>query len=344
MENSEDMRVIDGAQGEGGGQVFRTSLSLAICLQLPVRINNIRAGRKKPGLLRQHLTCLRAAKEISGADVEGDFLGSQEVCFTPKKVRAGKYRFSIGSAGSTCLVFQTILMPLLFADSESEVYFEGGTHNGSAPSFDFIADSFLPAIKKIGYSVEACLERFGFYPAGGGVWFARIRPVEELVSLSLLEKGREIRCEALATSARLPSHVTERELDCIKQKLAWLDERLIQRRVSSAGPGNILSLKVENEHSVELVEVVGEKGVKAESVAQAALTELQRYLDAGAVVGEHLADQLLLPMVLAKGGCFSTLQPSSHLLTNIDVMHALTGARISLDKLAEEVWRVRIVC
>jgi RNA 3'-terminal phosphate cyclase (ATP) len=140
------MKTIDGSQGEGGGQIFRTSLTLSMCLGIPIKIINIRAGRNKPGLLRQHLCCLRAAEEICQATVEGAAFGSTSVTFTPGAIGAGNYRFSIGSAGSTTLVFQTILPALLLAEASSTVTLEGGTHSGMAPSFDFIEQSFVPQL------------------------------------------------------------------------------------------------------------------------------------------------------------------------------------------------------
>ena len=197
-----DVVVIDGSQGEGGGQIFRTSLSLAMCLGKPVRIENIRAGRNKPGLLRQHLVCLRAAQEICNAKVTGAELGSSCVTFVPAAIKAGEYRFAIGSAGSTTLVFQTVLLPLLMADDVSQLHLEGGTHNGMAPSVDFIVQCFLPVILKMGCQVEAKLERYGFYPAGGGAWRVRIYPALDIRSLTLTVSGEEISRSAVATSAR----------------------------------------------------------------------------------------------------------------------------------------------
>ncbi|WP_299947479.1 RNA 3'-terminal phosphate cyclase [uncultured Microbulbifer sp.] len=332
--------VIDGSQGEGGGQIFRTTLTLAMCLGKPVRIKNIRAGRNRPGLLRQHLACLRAAKEISGAAVTGDELGSSVVTFEPGKVKPGEYRFAIGSAGSTTLVFQTVLMPLLLADGMSELYLEGGTHNGMAPSFDFIEQCFLPVLSGIGCRVEVDLERYGFYPAGGGAWRVRIHPANKIQSLTLVERGEVISMEAVALSARIPSHVTERELSQVKKKCYWPESSLNQRLVSSEGPGNMVSLRVNVGEVTEVFESVGERNVSAERVAGRAIRELKRYLEAGVPVGEHLADQLVLPMALGGGGCVQTLKPSQHLLTNIEVIKAIADVKIVLTENGGDDWDV----
>ncbi|WP_226668399.1 RNA 3'-terminal phosphate cyclase [Microbulbifer aggregans] len=336
------MQVVDGSQGEGGGQIFRSALTLAMCLQKPVQIKNIRAGRSKPGLLRQHLACLRAAQAISGARVLGDELGSTEVVFEPGLVNAGNYHFAIGSAGSTSLLFQTILLPLLLANGVSELCLEGGTHNGLAPSFDFIEQTLLPVLARMGYRVEVVLEKFGFYPAGGGQWRARIFPAENVCSLELCDRGRLMKVFAVVTLSQLPRHIGDRELQQIKRRCHWPDDNLHYRSVESVGPGNMVSLRVSAECITEVFEVVGEKQLRAERVAGRAVNALERYLKAGVPVGEYLADQLLLPMVLGNGGRFVTLEPSQHLLTNVSVISQLTGTSIEVRKIDSDVWMVEI--
>src|SRR6476620_518674 len=160
--------TIDGSVGEGGGQIIRNSLALSLVTGQPFRIVNIRAGRKKPGLLRQHLTAVQAANQIGDAAVDGAEMGSGEVVFRPEGIRAGDYRFAIGTAGSTTLVLQTILPALILAGAPSHLTLEGGTHNPLAPPFDFLAQTFLPHLARFGPTVTATLARPGFFPAGGG--------------------------------------------------------------------------------------------------------------------------------------------------------------------------------
>lgn len=337
-----DVVVIDGAQGEGGGQIFRTSLTLAMHLGKTIRIENIRAGRNKPGMLRQHLTCLRAAQKICDAKVTGDKLGSTQVSFIPAAVKAGEYRFAIGSAGSTSLVFQTVLLPLLFASEASEIYLEGGTHNAYAPSYDFIEACFLPAIAAMGYKVDVELDRYGFYPAGGGAWKVRINPVQTVKALGLTTRGEVLSQLAVATSSKIPVHVTERELAQVQKKCLWSGDQLEQRIVDSIGPGNIVSLRVASEHVTEVVDVVGERQLSAERVANRAIKAIKTYLDANVPVGEHLADQLLLPMVLAKGGQFRTLSPSPHFLTNVEIIRQLMGVNVRVKQESEHVCHISV--
>lgn len=333
---------IDGSSGEGGGQIFRTALTLAMCLQKNVRISNIRARRNKPGLLRQHLTCLRAAAEICNGSIEGGELGSAEVVFRPGAVRSGQYRFAIGSAGSTSLVFQTVLMPLLLSDGISEIKFEGGTHNGNSPSVDFIERSFLPLLKKMGCRVDTVFERYGFYPAGGGCWHATVYPVDRIDKVEILEPGALQAREAVAISARIPAHVTDRELLQVQRKCYWERSELTQKLVESAGPGNMLSLRLRHENIEELFESVGERSVSAERVAGRAIREMKHYLESGVPVAKHLADQLLLPMALGAGGRFRTLEPSEHFLTNMLVIQKMTDANIFVKKLSDVVFEISV--
>src|SRR5690349_406818 len=158
------MILIDGSSGEGGGQILRSALALSILTRTPFKMERIRAGRDKPGLLRQHLTAVNAAQEVSSADVTGAELGSRDLTFKPRTVQGGDRSFSIGSAGSTTLVLQTILPALLRASGPSTITIEGGTHNPAAPPFEFLARAYLPLLARMGAKVELTLDQPGFFP------------------------------------------------------------------------------------------------------------------------------------------------------------------------------------
>ena len=192
----------------------------------------------------------------------------------------------------------------------------------------------------MGFNVDAELTQYGFYPAGGGAWKVRIHPVDVINRLQLRERGNRIKETAVAMSSRIPEHVTERDLNQVKRKCQWSDASLVQKLVKSVGPGNILSLQIETENVTEVFESIGERNVSAEQVAGRAIRDLKRYLDTDVPVAEHLADQLLLPMALGKGGVFRTLKPSLHLLTNIDVIKKMTGIEIVLKEISEDCWEV----
>ena len=325
------MLELDGSMGEGGGQILRSSLALSMVTGTPIRIRNIRARRPRPGLMRQHLTAVQAAARVSGAEVDGAEVGSREVAFAPGEVRPGEHRFDIGTAGSTTLILQTLLPALLRAPGPSVVVLEGGTHNPQAPPFDFLDRSFLPLVRRMGARIEAVLERPGFYPAGGGRMRVRIGPAGKLTGLELLERGEIRRRRATALLSALPRHIAERELRHVERETGWPPSSLEIREVDSPGPGNILLLELESEAVTEVFAGFGEKGVPAEAVADRALRELRRYLDAGVPVGEHLADQLLLPLALAGSGTFATLPLSLHATTQVDLIPRFLDVRIEVE-------------
>jgi RNA 3'-terminal phosphate cyclase (ATP) len=313
------MIEIDGSLGEGGGQVLRTSLALAAITGRAVRIDNVRARRSKPGLQRQHLACVLAAAEVCGGRVKGASIGSGRVDFEPGARRGGSYSFDIGTAGSTGLVLQTVLPILLHADGPSRVTIRGGTHNPLAPCADFLRATFLPMLARMGAAVSLEVGRHGFYPAGGGAIEVAIDPAA-LRGIEVLEAGPVTRRRARAIVARLPTHVAERELAVVRSRLGWDAADLEIVSVESAGPGNALLLEVVRDGVTEVVSAFGEKGTRAELVASRACDELERYFAHGAPIGEHLADQLLLPMTLARAGRFRTGPVSLHATTNIDVI------------------------
>ena len=206
-----DWITIDGSEGEGGGQILRTALALSLVTGRPFRIDGIRAGRRKPGLMRQHLTAVQGAAQVSGARVSGGDLGSRTLSFEPSQVRGGEYRLAVGTAGSATLVLQTVLPALLLAREPSRLTLEGGTHNPYAPPFDFLARTFLPILRRMGASIDVRLEMHGFYPAGGGRFAVAIEPCAALGRLSLLERGAT-RVTARAIVASLPETIAKREL------------------------------------------------------------------------------------------------------------------------------------
>ena len=337
------MMVIDGAYGEGGGQILRTSLALALVTGTPFRIEHIRAGRPKPGLLRQHLTAVHAAAEVGQARVTGAAIGSLQLTFIPGRVTPGTYTFTVGSAGSTILVLQTVLPALLLASEPSTLTLEGGTHNPFAPPFDFLAQAFLPLVNRLGPQVTAALERPGFYPAGGGKCQIAIAPTPRLTRLDLRERGEVRAIHARALVAKLPRSIAERELAVIAQQLEWRGDWLhVETVVSARGPGNIVTIVVACEHITEVFTGFGERGVRAETVAAQAVQATQHYLAADVAVGEHLADQLLIPLALARGGSFTTLPLSLHTTTNIQIIQQFLDVKIEAAPLTERSWHITV--
>ncbi len=336
------MITIDGSYGEGGGQILRTALALSLVTGKPFSINNIRAGRKKPGLMRQHLTAVNAAVEIGDAAIEGNRIGSQAFRFEPVTVKSGNYRFAIGSAGSCTLVFQTILPALLIAGEPSEIILEGGTHNPFAPPFDFLEKAFLPVINRMGPAVRAVLEKPGFYPAGGGRFKVSVDPAG-MNRIDLIERGKVIGRRARAAVANLPVSIANRELKVIRDELEWAREQLAVVDVEdSQGPGNILSVEIVSENVTEVFTGFGQKGISAEKVAKRTVRTVREYLAADVPVGRYLADQLLLPMAMAGGGKFWTLSPTKHTSTNAEIIKKFIDVEIAVNERDQNQWEIEI--
>ena len=312
---------IDGSFGEGGGQILRTSLSLSIITGRPFRIENIRAKREKGGLLRQHLAAVRGAAEICGGQVEGASLGSTALTFKPGSVKSGDYHFVIGTAGSGTLVLQTVLPALMTASGPSKIVIEGGTHNQAAPPFHFLEHAFLPLIRRMGPQVNLRLERYGFYPAGGGRFVVEIQPSKALEPIELPKRGETISRCVTAIVANLPRPIAQREVMKAAEMLNWgLECTRVEETKNSAGPGNIVMIEIGNAACTEVFSGFGQLGVSAEQVAVDIAREVSDYLASGASAGEHLTDQLLLPLALAGGGLFTAQKINQHARTNMSVI------------------------
>jgi RNA 3'-terminal phosphate cyclase (ATP) len=337
------MIQINGAIGEGGGQIVRTSLALSLVTGKAFKIRNIRANRKKPGLMRQHLTALEAAARIGKAQIQGRAIGSHAFVFEPGAVQPGRFHFAVGSAGSCTLVLQTVLPALLLAGGPSEVILEGGTHNPHAPSFEFLQSAFLPLLNRMGPSLSAELQRPGFYPAGGGRIQVAIEPAPGLKPIELLERGRIRSRSACAMVSNLPLSIARRELKIVAERLQWEPEVLKATEIRTAeGPGNILTIAMAGGTLTEVFTGFGQRGLSAETVAGRTVEMVQEYLQHDLPVGRHLADQLLIPLALAGGGRFRTLSPSRHTTTNIAVIEQFLEVKIGLNRLDDNGWEVAV--
>jgi RNA 3'-terminal phosphate cyclase (ATP) len=315
---------IDASQGEGegGGQVLRSSLALSMVTGQPVTLTRLRARRPKPGLMRQHLACVHVAAQVSGAQVQGDALGSPELHFVPGAVQPGEHRFDIGSAGSCLLVLQTVLPSLLQAAGESRIVLTGGTHNPMAPPFHFIERAYVPLLRRMGADVRLTLRRHGFYPAGGGEMEAVVQPAPAgLAPLHLTERGALKEAFAEALVAGIARSVGSRELAVLAEALGWSGDQLRTPVVrQNEGPGNALLATLVFEHATEVFTRFGSKQVAAEQVARQLADEVRAFQDSTAAVGPHLADQLALLLALAGGGAYTASDITLHTLTNFDVI------------------------
>lgn len=327
------MITIEGSEGEGGGQMVRNSCALSLVTGEPFRISNIRAKRSKPGLMRQHVTAVEAACVISGSECSGLAVGASELEFRPGRVTPGEYRCAVGTAGSTGLVLQTVLMPLILADGPSRLILEGGTHNMLAPPFDFIERTFLPVINRMGPRVFARIVRHGFYPRGGGRIEVDITPAR-LSPIDCIERGEQLGVSGQAVFTGLPFEIAGRMLARARGDLSdWPDSAFAVRELpADQGPGVILMLEAQYANVTEVVSGFGQLGVPAERLAKTSAARMKGYIEASAFAGPYLADQLVLPFVLAGGGSLTTVKPSQHTLTAIDIAKRFTGRRIELTR------------
>ena len=330
------MIEIDGSAGEGGGQILRTSLALSMCTGQPFTLTKIRAGRAKPGLMRQHLTCVNAAAEICGAEVHGAELNSQSLAFAPGPVRAGDYTFNVGTAGSCTLVLQTVWPALLMADTPSRLTLGGGTHSPMAPPFHFLERSYAPLLRKLGANVELTLRRLGFYPAGGGEIDVTIWPAKnQLQPFDLNARGAKVEGFAECFAPALPHSVARRELEQLGVALGWREAQLREAPCrQNEGPGNALLATLAYENVCEVFTAFGEKGVSAEKVARDLVRQVRAYQMSEAALGPHLADQWALPLALAawqrqREASYTCTELTPHAKTNFEVIERFLPVRSS---------------
>jgi len=329
----EGLIEIDGTRGEGGGQLLRGALALALATGRGFRIDDIRRARPRPGLMRQHLTAVQAAARICEAQVDGADVGSTSLVFEPGPVRAGDYTFAIGTAGSCVLVLQAIVPALARLDAPSQVTISGGTHNPLAPTFEFLRDALAPQLAAIGWTVEYTLARHGFYPAGGGQIVATFAPARPAQRLVLVERGARISHEARAVVAHLARDIAERELATLCARLNWeADPRAITSVDDSDGPGNLIEATVRYEKVTEVATAIGEHGRSAERVAGSCAEALRRYLRATAPVGEYLLDQLLVPLALTAGGELRAVRWTPHAEAQRELLRTWFGRDIEVKR------------
>ncbi len=323
---------IDGSCGEGGGQVLRTALALSVLSGRPFRMTNIRARRANPGLAPQHLHAVRAFCQLSGGSCRGDAEGSRELTFSPGPVKNGSYRVDIGTAGSVTLVLQALALPLAMAEGISEISCRGGTHVPWSPPFNYIESCWLPFMTRIGIRMEIELERAGFYPRGGGVVSARIQGGSRLRPLILTERGDLQAIEVVSAAARLPTHVRHRQAGRARVGVlaAGVSPAVQLIEMEAASPGSVVAITGVFEQTRVVASALGARGKSAEKVGEEAAAEFRSYFDRPGAVDEHLADQLILPLVFAEGASeFTTVRVTRHLQSNADVIKAFVNCDIA---------------
>lgn len=327
---------------------MRTALSLAAITGCGFRIHNIRSGRRKPGLAAQHLTAVRAVAKLCDAETHGDDLGSQELDFVPRKrVCSGEYVFDVaqarkgGSAGSTTLILQAVLLPLALCKGESGIVLRGGTHLPSSPSFDYIHAVWLPVLARFGVRSSATLDAWGWFPAGGGQIRVTISGLADgmrpLKALRLVDRGPLRRISGRAIGAALPSHIPQRIRDRARTLLEQLGTNIEidAQCVDSLSPGAGLFLVAEYQNIACGFTAMGARGKPSEEVGEEAAGLLLEHWRSGAALDIHLGDQIILPAALCAGpSTFSVEKVTRHMRTNAWVIAQFGIARTSFDESA----------
>ena len=347
-----DPITIDGAHGEGGGQILRTALSLS-AITGRLRIERIRALRRNPGLAVQHLTAVRAAAALCAAQVSGDTLGSSCLDFAPQApVAAGNYVFDVslaregGSAGAVMLVLQTVSLPLAFSGGDSGIVLHGGTHMALSPPFDYVRDVWLQVLSPLGVEASVELAIWGWYPVGKGEVRARIRGYRAMLKpLELEQRGSLVRIFGRAVAADLPAHISQRMADRARNLLAVLgaDLQIEPLRVRAACPGAGIFLTAEYADLNCGFSAIGAVGKPSEQVAEEAAGALLDHHASGAALDRHLGDQILLPLCFASGlSHFSVAEITRHLETNAWVIERFGVARVECERESSGVGHVTV--
>ncbi|MEM2878200.1 MAG: RNA 3'-terminal phosphate cyclase [Candidatus Hadarchaeales archaeon] len=346
------MIEIDGSMGEGGGAVLRVATALSAVSRRPVRIYNIRVKRDNPGLQHQHLSGVEALASLSGAKVRGAELGSTELTFEPGRIRGGKHRVDIGTAGSTTLVLQVLMIASAFAERSVEVEIRGGTDNPRAPPVDYVKNVMLPIIGRMGYRVEVSCLRRGHYPRGGGVITAKMEPVRMLRALKMTERGRVVRISGLSHSVRLPDDVSRRIAHAAGIALLKAGYSNVSIRSEShpqfddvhLGPGAGITLWAETERGGLLgANALGAPGKPSEKVGREAADELVSALGTGCAIDRYMADQLVPYMAIAEGTSEVTCSElTRHTLTNIRLVETVIGVKFDVEGKIGVSGRIRV--
>jgi RNA 3'-terminal phosphate cyclase (ATP) len=332
---------IDGSTGEGGGQILRTSLALSCITGKSLHIENIRATRRNPGLAKQHISCVRAACQIYNGTCHGAILRSKILDFHPGPAQSGDFYFDIGSAGSASLVIQTVLPALFLAGKPSAVTVTGGTHNPLATPFDFLSETFLPAIKTAGFHGSCKLVKHGFFPAGGGKVSFNIRPRQKNShkTINFCEPPNQTQISARIYTAKLPENIADKQCNLLLQ--SNLDFKNIEhiKVTDSDGPGNCVMIRLCSTNRITVFTAFGERGKPSYKVISEVVDLTKDFLDSGAAVDRFLADQLLIYMAISKTGCFTTNELTAHLTTNMEIIKKFLDVDFHVDK-QREIYKV----
>jgi len=345
-----DMIEVDGAFGEGGGQILRTTLALSAVLRKDVKVVKIRMGRPKPGLMAQHLTGVHAAAVLCDAETRGEEVGSEELVFNPGRIRAGKFRFDVGTAGSVTLVLQALMPIMAFAPGRIELEITGGTDVKWSPPVDYLPLVELPVLERLGYRGHLELLRRGHYPKGGGLIRFMSEPCKGLRSITPDNVGRINSVEGVSHAVRLPPHIAQRQADSAVQILVANGYPRPDIRLETPedgihlGPGSGIVLAARTDCEARLgADSLGDRGVPAERVGSDAAERLVEDLGTGCFLDRHMADIIVPYLALAEGRSdVSIARVTKHVQTNLRVAEWVAGAKSQLKGELDQPGRISL--
>lgn len=329
------MIEVDASYGEGGGQLLRTAVALSALTGSAVALINVRANRARPGFGHQHLAAVRAIAALCDAHCEGLELLSTRLHFRPRtRPSGGEARVDVRTAGSVTLVLQALLPVLLSARAATRVTVIGGTDVRQAPSWDYFSCVLLPMLARMGLQVRASVARRGYYPRGGGEVAVEVEPgVPQPLVLAAPQGNWHIAGEAHV--ANLPVTIAERMRFAavgILGKQARIAARAL-RRDEAIGTGGAITLWAQGEASVLGASRIAELGVRAETLGEAAGSELAADMQSRATLDVHAADQVLIYAALAKGrSSFAARAVSSHARTAMWLIAKFLPVRFAVEE------------
>lgn len=336
------MIKIDGSHGEGGGQILRTSIALSALTGTEAQIDNIRANRPKPGLAPQHLTAIKALKEICNADVEGLKVGETSILFEPNEISHGDYSFDVGTAGSVSLVLQGILPVLALTPGESNIKITGGTDVKWSPPVDYLRFVLFPVLRKMGINVWMDVVDRGYFPKGGGTIEVYIEGTPELDPI-VMHGNNKPAIKGMINITGLNKGIAERiRASAMKELSKKKYEADIQIDIRSAGAsqGVGMTVWVDTRSSCIGTSILGDKGMSSEEVGKHAVQELISDISKGTGLDIHATDQILPFMAYAPGSSISVRELSEHARTNIRVIEQFLGEKIETES-SNGRWIVR---
>jgi RNA 3'-terminal phosphate cyclase (ATP) len=332
-----DLIKIDGSQGEGGGQILRTAISLSAITGKPVEVTNIRANRSNPGLRPQHVTAIKIIADLFHAEFENLKIGAEWIRFLPSdKFNGGSVKFDIGTAGSIPLILMSVVPAVSLSNNSLQIEVIGGTDVKASPTIDYIKHVVAESYRSIGIKFSVDVLKRGYYPKGGGVVQSTIHACKSPGTIELLA-SRHIEPKIISVCSNLPLHVVKRQISSAIIALEKKEIRCSNYTASiesSISPGSSILVYSASDFGLYVGgDSIGQLGKRAEAVGKEAADRFLESMLVHAAVDPFLADMLVLPLALSKGTSrYRIGRVTQHLLTNLHVASEIIGCKYSIDQ------------